>query len=69
MNKFRLLLYANDPRDGAQPNAAYEAVAESGGYATRMLIDSLERFPWCQIDAIDSGNADSQTDTWLIKVA
>lgn len=69
MQKIRILIYSNDPRDAAQPSAAYEVIAVSSGHATKLVIDDLGQHLWKQIDAMDNGSTEDQAGPRLPQVA
>jgi hypothetical protein len=58
VQRFKVVVFTADPRDGAQPRAEFAAIAESQGHATKLVIDHLlGKLPWRQIDVMDSYDA------------
>lgn len=61
MKLFNIVVYRGDPWLGAHPFSDRNVVAESGSQASKMAMDDLGRFPWKQIDALEVGDASSET--------
>jgi hypothetical protein len=69
MKRVKVVVYSNDPRDGARPSAEYDVIAESREHATKLVYDQLRgRFPLTQLDATDNGDAPEQTTPSVTKV-